>query len=204
MLRDTVGDNGEHTLNPYIALADVCVSLILILAFVVATTVLLGKVGWDQVRYRDDKAAVAKAVVEELGDAAPWEDNGRRDPMGKQRWVFTQRGIFGPGTAVLTADGMRTLNSFAGVLRSEQKRWRRIFIEGHTMPPLGGEPDDWGLSAMRAAAVARVFYCNGHIPPHRLAVSARAGQAPRVEKEQDPRNERVEVVVEYENVSSPD
>lgn len=84
------------------------------------------------------------------------------------------------------------------MLRKHKDKWRRIRIEGHTLPPKLGEPDDWELSSKRAAVVARVFASKGHIPSYLLAVAGRAGQDPQnKERPTDPANERVEIIIEY-------
>jgi chemotaxis protein MotB len=189
----------EEGVSPYIALADLCINLVLILAFFVAATTLLGKVGWDQVRYKDQEREFAEAVAGSLRPAVrPQEVRWRNDPPGAQRWVFTRAALFVPGTSILTPEGTEVLTTFAELLNRHRRSWRRIRVEGHTMPPLPDEPDEWALSAERAAAVEAILYHQGHIQPYLLAVSGRAGQAPLyISATPDPRNERVEIVVEY-------
>lgn|GEM_PF-4849605 len=96
--------------------------------------------------------------------------------------------------------GQKSLILFAKVLKQNRTFWRRVRIEGHTIPPKIGESDDWELSSARAAAVARTVHKYGHIPSYYLAVAGRAGQNPLDKSKpnaNDPANERVEIVVEY-------
>jgi chemotaxis protein MotB len=192
--------------NPYIALADLCVSLILILAFFVAALNVLGRTGWEKVRYREKQRDFAAAVAVGLPlSVRPHEVTWRNDPPGAQRWVFSRAQLFKPGTAVLTASGVGALEVFSRLLNKHRREWRRIRVEGHTLPPSPDGLDDWNLSSARAAAVAQVIHSRGHIEGYYLAVSGRAGQAPldRARK-QDLSNERVEIVLEYARQAARD
>ena len=189
----------EQYLNPYIALADVCITLILILTFCMAASNLVGRAGWEHVRYRDMQAdfanSLAVAVPREL---RPQEIDWRNDPPGAQRWVFVGASLFREGSDQLTEGGYQRLEEFAFVLNEHRDKWRRIRVEGHTLPPRPGEPDNWALSAARAAAVAQVLHARGHIESYYLAIAGRAGQAPLYEQaDQVHLNERVEIVLEY-------
>lgn len=194
----------EDGINPYIALADLLVNLVLILAFFVAAVNALGRAGWEQVRYREQQQAFRHSVLVSLPPTLrPYEHLGKHDPPGVQRWVFAERRLFTPGTASLTADGRHALVLFAGVVAHHRALWRRVRVEGHTRPPLPRAADDWELSAKRAAVVARILYAEGHIPPYYLAVAGRAGQNP-IDKAwpADPANERVEILLEYAQQSA--
>jgi len=188
----------EDDTNPYIALSDLAINLVLILAFCVAAANVIGRAGWDKVKYRDAQAAFRAAVNAMPDHLRPDEHPGKHDPPGAQRWVFRGASLFRPGTPVLLPEGTRRLKVFARALAThnegnpERSRWRRVRIEGHNRRTIKGEEENWELSAARAAAVARILY--PPIPPHRMAVSARGGQ--------DPGEERVEVVVEYHEVAS--
>lgn len=105
--------------------------------------------------------------------------------------------MFVGDTAALTPTGQAALVAFARVLREQGQYWKRIRIEGHTQTSRSNIPERWGLSAGRASAVAEAFYLRGGIAPNRLAVAARGGQTSYDGQKFDPRNERVEIVVEY-------
>ncbi|MFC6804031.1 flagellar motor protein MotB [Deinococcus caeni] len=127
----------------------------------------------------------------------------RNDPPGAQRWVFRSQGMFQGNTAKLSPAGQAALVAFARVLRAEQVSWKRVRIEGHTQTSRPNTPERWDLSAVRASAVAEVFYLRGGISPNRLAIAARGGQTSYAGVKFDPRNERVEIVVEYAQKSAP-
>ncbi len=191
----------EDGANPYIALADLAINLVLVLAFFVAAVNALGRAGWEQIRYKDMQAEFRRAVETLPKAERPQENLGKNDPPGVQRWVFSGSGLFKPGTAHFVQpvwQGSHPLASFARLLKENQRQWRRIRVEGHTKPPNPGAPDEWELSAARAAMVTKVIAVRGHIPPHFLAVAGRAGQDPMNKASPgDPSNERVEVLVEY-------
>lgn len=107
--------------------------------------------------------------------------------------------MFTAGTATLSVQGQRSLVEFAKALRSAP-RWRRIRVEGHSMPPASNQMESWDLSALRAAAVANVLVRDGRIPANQIAVAGRGGQVKfngDRGNPKDPVNERVEVVVEF-------
>lgn len=191
----------EDSINPYIAFTDVGINLILIMVFFVASVLTIGRAGWEKIRYQEPMEQFRRAVMQKIPVAIcpkALKPEERNDPPGTQRWVFAGRQLFYPNTAELTPQGASSLIHFAKILRQHRDKWRRIRIEGHTVPPLPGQRDDWELSAQRAAIVARVFHAEGRIPSHFLAVSGRAGQAP-VDKPNrlNPANERVEIVIEF-------
>lgn len=188
----------DEMINPYIALSDLAINLVLILVFFMAGVVAVGRAGWEQVRYRDSQAAFKQALEQTLPpNLRPYEHMGKHDPPGAQRWVFGESALFKPNTAQLLPEGRHALVLFAEALRQHRDKWRRIRIEGHTLPPAPGEADNWELSTSRAAKVARVFAGAGHIPSFYIAVSGRAGQNRLVDNPLDPANERVEIVIEY-------
>ncbi len=214
---DNVDPIADDT-NPFIAFTDVGINLILIMVFFVVAILTIAGIG--QHKSAEKKLAQAKASDEEM-EAAPYrramrefyravmhdmprpirprhiDANYLNDPAGTQRWSFLSTSLFYPQTAELTPHGKTCLVEFARLLASHKDKWRRIRVEGHTMPPQRGERDDWELSAQRASVVARVFYGSG-ISPHFMAVAGRAGQAPYPEfPKWDPRNERVEIVIEF-------
>ncbi len=214
--RDVLSDDT----NPFIAFTDVGMNLILILAFFLAVVFALAGVGRQKDQGTQAHPVQPLAQHEEM-EAAPYRRAMRlfyqavmrdmsatsrprhidakylNDPSGTQRWSFLSTKLFYPQTAKLTPEGSTRLIEFARILVLHKDKWRRIRIEGHTMPPRPGERDDWELSAQRASVVARVFYASG-ISPYFIAVAGRAGQAPYPEfRKTDPRNERVEIVIEF-------
>lgn len=194
--------NSEEGVNPYIALADLTLNLVFILVFFVAAVLAIGQVGWDQVKYRDAQKEVLQAI-----EAAPLSERPqvllpalRNDPPGAQRWAFAGRStpLFMPTTVQLTPLGERNLLEFARAL-NRVRSWRRIRIEGHTLPPKN-KSSEWTLSALRASVVADLFATQAGIPPYFLVVAARGSQVKfngDDGKADDPANERVEIVVEY-------
>jgi chemotaxis protein MotB len=201
----------KHEINPYIALADLGISLVLIFVFFIAAVLVAGQAGWEQTRYKN----VQEQVIEAINNAKLAEkpqllaQSLRSDPPGVQRWVFIGQRVklFGPGQAVLNPAAKATVVLFAKTLKAVQidpsnkrPRWQRIRIEGHTMPRKAGENEPWGLSAARAAAVAELFSGDGGIAANFLAVAGRGGQTlfnGSGSKTNDPRNERVEIIIEY-------
>ena len=169
----------EDDTNPYIALASTAINVVLILAFFVAAVNALGRAGWEQVRYRDAQKEFRRAVRKKPAPGLnSHELVGKNDPPGVQRWVFSGGALFETGTTKIRPQGKLALVRFAEVLRKQRGRWRRVRVEGHTIPPGDGVSDDWELSSARAAVVARVIHEKGHIPSYFLAVAGRAGQDP--------------------------
>lgn len=192
--------------NPYIALSDLGLNLVFILVFFVAAVLALGQSGWDSVKYRRPQELVSAAVEAAPLTQRPWrlEAKVRNDPPGVQRWVFAGT-MFQAGSADLRPESARNLLEFARVLGKLKKSWKRVRIEGHTRPGLSDGVNPWSLSAGRAAGVAQLFYLQGNIPPNRLAVAARGDQTllngPNSDPK-DPRNDRVEIVVEYGDINA--
>lgn len=186
--------------NPYIAFSDLTLNLVFVLIFFVGGILAVGQAGWEQVRYRKAQDVVAQAVRGARLPARPLllPSAQRNDPPGAQRWVLFSSGrMFVGDTSALTPAGRTALVAFARVLRAQRRQWKRVRIEGHTQTSKPDTPERWGLSAGRASAVAEAFYLQGGISPNRLAVAARGGQTPYDGRKFDPRNERVEIVVEY-------
>ena len=192
----------EETTNPYVAFADLTLNLVFVLVFFVAAVLAVGQAGWDQVKYRNAQEEVLNAIrraplIERPVVLIP---SLRNDPPGAQRWAFSSRCIklFQGTSAKLTADGQRNLLAFARAL-ARVPEWRRLRIEGHTLPARAGE-SEWDLSARRASVVADLFVTKASIPAYRLAVAARGNQTPfngSGAARNDPANERVEIVIEY-------
>jgi chemotaxis protein MotB len=200
----------EESLNPYIALSDLTINVVFIFVFMIAAILVAGEISREreESRYKKAQATIQQAVTNTPMAARPivLPPNLRNDPPGAQRWAFAGRDTRGaplfksPTSAGLTLRGQQSFLKFAQVLSKQIGGFRRIRIEGHTLPPQNGEKDNWDLSAQRAAAVANLFATNGRIPSNYLAVAARGGQTPfngSVGKSSDPANDRVEIIIEY-------
>lgn len=189
--------------NPYVAFSDLVLNLVLIMVFFLAAVLAVSQTGWEQVRYRNAQEAVRKAIEEAPFSERPvlLDPKLRNDPPGTQRWAFPGRRVqmFYPGTASLTPQGRQAFLELARALKRES-RWKRVRVEGHTMPPASPRQERWQLSAQRAAAVAEVLTQDGGLEPWQIAVAGRGGQTLFNGKGGDPRdrvNERVEIIVEF-------
>jgi hypothetical protein len=161
----------KDEVNPYIAFADLCVSLVLILVVLLA----VGQLGRADDRYVKAQREFELAVKNMPQEVRPEKVN-RNDPPGAQRWAYLGRGLFTKDNS-LSPSGRIVLEQFAKLLK-EHPRWKRVRIEGHAMPSKVGQPDDWASSAAVAAAAAELFQVKANIQPWRLAVSGRGGQTP--------------------------
>jgi chemotaxis protein MotB len=214
-------DNLENydDINPYIAFTDLMINLILVLIFFIASITVLGKIGWEQVKYKDVQKEVKESIKSQLNDFI-FDTYGsisfsqfRNDPPGAQRWVIYSQKLFEENSYKLTKDGKTKLEKLAKVLIYHHEKtkikygqdkylsytWRRIRIEGHTKPTKIGQKENWELSAMRAAIVANILTASG-IPPWFISISARGGQTPfdKSLSINDPKHERVEIILEYQ------
>lgn len=191
-------------LNPYIALTDTTLNIILVLIFFVATLSAVGRVAWDDVRYKDAQKIFAQAVKTLI--AAPQRpslNSGKNDPPGTQRWVFTNSVLFDGNQPVLSAGGQATLAQFALALRQNDSTWRRIRVEGHTIPTVKRTADRWEEATNRAAAVARFLVNQGDIAPYFIATAGRGGQDPLPKLgPTSTAHARVEIVLEYARASA--
>jgi chemotaxis protein MotB len=125
---------------------------------------------------------------------------------GKVRVTQNSRGVsveinasvlFDSGEATLTAESMQALRALAVLLESDP---HAVQVEGHTDPtPINTArfPSNWELSAVRAAAVVRLFIESG-VDPARLTVvgfGANVAVAPNTLPEGRARNRRVAVTI---------
>lgn len=195
--------SGDEDVNPYIAFGDLTLNLVFIIIFFLAAVLAVGQTGWEKVRYRDAQEALKQSIDKADFTERPVLLNPklRNDPPGAQRWAFPGRRVsmFRKNSATLTPQGNKALLEFAKALR-QVSYWRRIRIEGHSMPPKPGQRENWNLSALRAASVATVLTRQGKIKNYQIAVAGRGGQVKFNGAEgnpSDPVNERVEIVVEY-------
>src|ERR1051325_5649883 len=121
------------TLNPYIALADLTISVILIILFFAA----LGRLGLVNLKYKQAMDRFAATVATLPTSQRPRWERGRNDPPGVQRWVFEGRLLFAPvaqdrsdAAPRLTEEGREALSGFARLLQRNRAVWRRIRVEG--------------------------------------------------------------------------
>jgi chemotaxis protein MotB len=200
----------EEALNPYIALADLTINVIFVLVFMIAAILVAGEISREreESRYKKAQAAILESITSTPMAVRPivLPAKLRNDPPGAQRWAFAGKDTRGtplflnPRSAVLTLRGQQSFLKFAQILNKKIGGFRRIRIEGHTLPPKQDEKDNWDLSAQRAATVANLFATTGRIPAYYLSVAARGGQTPfngSVGKSSDLANDRVEIIIEY-------
>ncbi|MFW5858379.1 MAG: OmpA family protein [Planctomycetota bacterium] len=108
--------------------------------------------------------------------------------------------LFATGSADLTAEGQSAIAEIAAKLRSEEYADTIIVVEGHTDSTPVTRPatvkqfrDNWGLSAMRSAAVVRALKSAG-LPAERLHGAFRGDHEPIPDAPKD-KNRRVEIYV---------
>ncbi len=108
--------------------------------------------------------------------------------------------LFARGSANLTENGRAAIAEIATRLRQSDYADTNIVIEGHTDPTPVTRPetvrqfqDNWGLSAMRSAAVVRELPTAG-IHPSRLQGVFRAEHSP-IPGASNEKNRRVEIFV---------
>lgn len=218
--------SARDELNPYVAITDTALNLVLVVVLVVAVLTAAvpvsraaerrdlerevqrrvdQRMALEDARYRASQRAFRRAVERLIEPSRqPTVNANKNDPPGTQRWVFDNRTLFEPGTVALTPGARGTLLSFAQALRENRDKWRRIRVEGHTAPTRQGQADRWEDATDRAASVARLLAGEGSIPAHFLATAGRGGQDPlardgRVLPQGDPAHARVEIVLEYVN-----
>jgi chemotaxis protein MotB len=96
------------------------------------------------------------------------------EAAGRIYITVSQDLLFGSGSAIIDAQGQKTLRAVAVALLQEMEM--DILIEGHT-DNSGSEDRNWSLSLDRAMAVSKVLQANG-IPPARMTVAGRGAFAP--------------------------
>ncbi len=173
----------HQTLNPYIALTDLCINLVLIFALMLPIVMLLGNKGWEAAKYRKlqdlFKSEIAKA---DTGRLKPIQ-KPHSDVPGEQRWMFPGQQMFDGGTSTLSPDGENALNAFGKVLKDHKSLWKRVRVEAHTRQVLtyydgGAEKRSWDLTSQRANVVTKYLFYEGHIEPNFFTASGRGDQDP--------------------------
>ena len=199
-MRGLSKESSQDALNPYIALADTTLNLVLVLVLFVASVLLA--IQLRENTYKDARVEFQQAVEQAI---TPQERPRlipymvKNDPPGSQRWSFSQFTLFESGTARFTPKGNSVLERFAQVLAQYGNTYRRVRIEGHTLPTPAGGRDNWALATDRAAAVANLFTSQAcALSPYYLATAGRGGQDPLGSLPlTDRRHERIEIVLEY-------
>jgi len=95
---------------------------------------------------------------------------------------FAGAAFFVGNTAELGAQGRPVLETVARTLESPRYSAFRLSVEAHTddtPPASGGAASNWELSALRAAAVVRLFAASG-VPPWRMSAVGWADTQPKV------------------------
>ena len=120
-----------QTLNPYIALADILINLVLILLLFIPVILLVGTRGWDEVVYKKYQLQMEEAVNERFSaDQRPVREN-RNDAPGEQRWVFTKvrmfESDFSADLPILSQEGKDSLKAFAAALNAHRDPKNRIW-----------------------------------------------------------------------------
>lgn len=210
-----------NVINPYICLADIFINLSLMLVlFGVAMALAYGDLaegsGGGVEAYVQEQKRLDERLRETLGQDVQEAD--RLDPAGTRRYIFGTRFLRRSGAdptapPSITSDGLRVLDRLRAILSADTSKrlYRRIRIEGHAMPAVGDQDDDWRweFSLALANKVAERLRKGGGIPPNSLVVSGRGGQAPLdlyvpgtdvKNPDYDPRDSkhlRVEIVIEY-------
>lgn len=186
--------------NPYIALADNGLSMVMVMTLftVMVLLAILQKEDTRKDVREEFKAAVLKAYPKgKAPEDLPY--TAKNDPPGTQRWIFKNQRLFVKGSAKLTPQGKALLTKFAGVMSQNTDKWRRVRIEGHTMPTPLNKADNWDLANKRASAVAELFVeTSCAISANSISTSGRGGQAWRQDiAKNNPLHERVEIILEY-------
>ncbi len=198
-----------QTLNPYIALADILINLVLILLLFIPLILLVGTRGWDEVLYKKYQLQMEEAVNERFSaDQRPVREN-RNDASGEQRWVFTKVRMFDSDSSadlpILSQEGKNSLKAFASALNAHRdpkdRIWWRIRVESHvplskSRPTLNDEAESLKLTGKRATAVSVFLFEKCGIHPWELTTSGRGYQDLRDrERKSSPQNERIDLLV---------
>lgn len=189
-------------MNPYIAMSDLMINMVMTFAFISASMTVVGRLGSDDIKYKKQRETISQQILESVTSSErPEWIQWKNDPAGVQRWKFPAKTLFEGQTDTLSASGRRAILAFATVLNDNKASWTRLRIEGHSIPPLGLERDDWTPSALRANAVANVLSGAGRIRANFIVVSGKGGQDPIVKRvtgvPPDPSNNRVEIIIEF-------
>lgn len=189
--------------NPFVALADLAIALVLILVL----AVLHESVSSNRLIERVAVHAVERKLVAETADdnaSSPGRVLARATKNGefRQLWIdgdlqrFRIHGplCFGPRSNILrpAAGGQvgvksilaafgRVLSRHEGNLRDPGSGlFKRIIVEGNADPSEGDDAARWKLSLARAQAVVAVLERDGHLSPEVIEASGRGSWDPAV------------------------
>ena len=202
MARRSYLGSSQLEVNPYIALSDLMINMVMCFVFLSASMTVVGRLGSDDIKYKRQRRIISEQIQSNVPKGlAPTWITWKNDVAGVQRWVFPGKTLFEGNSSALTAEGREVLLDFAKVLNDQQDLWARVRIEGHSLPPLAGTNDDFTDSALRATSVARVLTGQGRIKANYLVVSGKGGQDALYPKSSsgavDQRNKRVEIIIEF-------
>lgn len=179
-------DHGQ-SLNPYIALADMSITLMLIFSLMLPLIMLLGNRGWDEMKYRSYQDQFARAIRNALSQSERPQQINRHDAPGEQRWMFNKKQMFVSNDISdmkdpeLTPYGKHVLKVFAGVLKKHENIWWRVRVEAHVHQNsnptdyLKDEGDSIRFTSKQATLVY-VYLFKLHIHPWQLTQSGRGHQ----------------------------
>lgn len=74
---------GREDLNPYVALTDTTLNIILVMVFFVAVLSAVGRVAWDDVKYKEAQKAFEQAIKRLVSkEQRPAPNTVKNDPPG--------------------------------------------------------------------------------------------------------------------------
>lgn len=123
------------------------------------------------------------------------------------RLTLNDQLLFQSGSAALTEDGLRLLESISAVIKPMQ---RHVRIEGHTDDrPIATSryPSNWELSTARAIGVVNFFIDQGGIPASFFSAAGYGSFRPRVPNDSEAHraaNRRVDIILGQVDASGPD
>jgi outer membrane protein OmpA-like peptidoglycan-associated protein len=166
----------RDTTNPYIALSDLLINLVLIIVAIFA----IGKYMEDlsvKTAMKELKRTIDQQYKTDGLPVSIWNDR-KDDPPGVQRFVFYGKELFDDSPSQvkvkkskkpiqyenisrLNKEGKKKITSFAKALSTYQKisryKWKRIQVEGHTKPSWPTKEkriiNNWELPSSRAISV---------------------------------------------------
>ena len=167
----------------------------------------------------EERQSLARAKQEALDEARTLQSDFDRIKQGLKAQIdskellisnlrnelsltFMDKVLFSEGSAAITKDGARILDSVSVGLHGLANK--RILVVGHTddlpiaRPYRKVFPSNWDLSSARAVAVTRYLQEKGGLPPEDLAAMARAYYepvAPNDTAENRQKNRRVEIII---------
>lgn len=193
----------SHRLNPFIAMTDVMISVILVFILTLAGVSIGSTSGkaieQQQLERLNEQIEILSEVIDQIPKVLrPTLDVTRNDPTGTLRWRFEMgASFFEESSTELSLIGNWGVTLFGQALR-DTLVWRRIRIEGHSPQTLLGEPEDWEGSVLRAVRVADVLTNTVGLPAWCIAVAGRGGQDPIQRGVYSPGvNDRVDIIVEF-------